>query len=84
MHGSGKAQARIFKSGNSLAVRIPGGIAKQLNLQEGTTMEIDVDDGGMSLRAVRHVPSLDQLIDGITPENVHEEQIPNLVGRERW
>jgi antitoxin MazE len=83
MHGS-KTRARIFKSGNSLAVRIPGGIAKQLNLQEGTTMEIEVDDGRLSLRAVRQVPSLDELIDGITPENVHEEQIPNLTGRERW
>jgi hypothetical protein len=32
----------------------------------------------------KQLPSLDELIDGITPENVHEEQIPNLIGRELW
>lgn len=84
MHGKGNSETRIFKSGNSLAVRIPGVIAKQLNLQEGTPMEIDVDEGRLSLRAVGHAPSLDELIDRITPDNVHEEQIPNLIGRERW
>ena len=84
MHGKSSAETRVFKSGNSLAVRIPGVIAKQLDLQEGTAMEIDLEEGGLSLRPVAAVPSLDELVDKITPENVHEEQLPNLIGRERW
>ena len=42
--------ARVFKSGNSLAVRIPGGIAKQLDIREGIGMEISLDDGRIRKR----------------------------------
>jgi antitoxin MazE len=76
--------ARVFKSGNSLAVRIPGGMAKQLDLHEGTEMNIGIDDGRVWLQPVRCVPSLQELVDSIDPDNVHEEQFPDLTGRERW
>jgi antitoxin MazE len=84
MHGKGERQARVFRSGNSLAIRIPGGMAKQLDLQEGTEMDIEIEDGRLSLRPAGTPPSLDDLVDRITADNVHAEQIPNLVGRERW
>jgi antitoxin component of MazEF toxin-antitoxin module len=83
--GAGVVQnVRIFKSGNSLAIRIPGGIAKQLDLREGTSMEIGIDEDAVRLRRVRTIPTLQELVDSIDPDNVHEEQFPNLVGRERW
>lgn len=65
-------------------MRIPGGMAKQLELQEGTEMEIDIEDGRLTLRPAGMPPCIDELVDRITPENVHEEQIPTLIGRERW
>ena len=47
-------------------------------------MRIEIEDGAVSLRAADAQPSLDELVDNITAENVHEEQISNLIGRERW
>jgi len=29
-------------------------------------------------------PTIRELLDGISAENLHEEQITNFVGRERW
>jgi hypothetical protein len=47
-------------------------------------MEMGVDDGRLWLRRVRGLPTLQELVDSIDPDNVHEEQFPNLIGRERW
>jgi antitoxin MazE len=64
--------ARVFKSGNSLAVRIPNAIAKFCQLEDGALLEIAADS---ELIYLRRTPSktLDQLLDAITPENVHPE-----------
>jgi antitoxin component of MazEF toxin-antitoxin module len=77
-------RVRVFKSGNSLAIRIPGGMAKQLELLEGTTMEIGVDRDQLWLKRVSTLPTLQELVDSIDPEDVHPEQFPGLVGKERW
>jgi len=64
--------ARVFKSGNSLAVRIPNAIAKSCQLEDGSTLEIAVE---RKLIYLRKAPSksLDELLDAITPDNVHPE-----------
>jgi antitoxin component of MazEF toxin-antitoxin module len=36
---------RVFKAGNSLAIRIPSAIAKRIALEDGTPVEMAVDDG---------------------------------------
>jgi antitoxin MazE len=64
--------ARVFKSGNSLAIRIPNAIAKFCELEDGTTLEIAAGQGLIYLRKVPS-KSLEELIDAITPENVHPE-----------
>jgi len=76
-------QARVFKAGNSLAVRIPSAIAKHCGLEDGSALEMAVDEGTISLRRVP-LPSLEELIDAITPENLHAPEFENLTGRERW
>ena len=41
---------------------------------------------GSALRVVRikSEPTLEEMIAQITPENMHEEQMTNFVGREVW
>lgn len=42
--------ASIQRWGNSLAVRIPGPLAKQLKVQAGTAVELRVERGALVLR----------------------------------
>jgi antitoxin component of MazEF toxin-antitoxin module len=74
---------RVFKAGNSLAIRLPGAIAKRLSLRAGAVVEMGADEGTLY---VYKVPSqaLPDLIDRITPENVHAAAFGDLTGSERW
>jgi antitoxin MazE len=75
--------ARVFKAGNSLAIRIPSVIAKRCELEDGVSVEMATDDGVIYLRKA---PSRDlaALLDRITPENVHAAEFEAVKGRERW
>ena len=78
-------KTQIGKWGNSLAVRIPGAYAKDLRLEEGMQLELTVVDGGLLLQPKREALTLEQLVAGITPENVHgETDWGPSVGREVW
>jgi antitoxin MazE len=78
-------QAQIGKWGNSLAVRIPGTYAKDLDLTEGMELDVTVVEGGLLLRPRRQAYTLDELVARITPENVHgETDWGEAVGRESW
>jgi antitoxin MazE len=78
-------QAQIGKWGNSLAVRIPGAYAKDLDLEEGTDLDVSLVEGGILLRPRPKQYSLEELVSRITPENVHEEtNWGQAVGREAW
>lgn len=61
--------------GNSLAVRIPAGLAKELGAIEGLGAEISISDGRLILVPAKNkkVYSLDSLLAGITSENLHPE-----------
>jgi antitoxin MazE len=74
---------RVFKAGNSLAIRIPSAIAKRIALEDGSEVEMAVDDG---MIYVRKSPSraLSDLVDRITPENRHEPIFDDVLGAERW
>ena len=76
-------EARVFKAGNSLAIRIPTAIAKHFDLEDGSAVEIGADH---AMLYIRKAPSseLQKLIDEITPENLHEPIFEKLVGKERW
>ena len=76
-------ETRVFKAGNSLAIRIPSAVAKRISLDDGDTVEMAVDRGVIY---VRKAPSrmLADLIDRITPQNVHEPLFDEPVGAERW
>jgi antitoxin MazE len=76
---------QVGKWGNSLAVRIPGAFAKELQLEEG--MEIDVERvvDGLFLRLKKREYTLDELLKQIKPENLHgETDWGPPVGGETW
>ena len=76
---------QIGKWGNSLAVRIPGAFAKELELEEGMELEIQRVDGGLMLRPRHREVSLEELLAKIKPENLHgETDWGPPVGGEAW
>jgi len=67
-------QTRMQKWGNSLAIRIPKLFATELGLSENTPVELELIDGQVVIRpSPRRVFTLEELLAGITPENLHGE-----------
>ncbi len=78
-------RARAQKWGNSLAVRIPKAIADRAGVHEEDELEIEVEADVIHLKRCRSEPSLNQLLDGISQENLHSElDFGKPEGREAW
>lgn len=78
-------KTQVGKWGNSLAVRIPGTYAKELDLAEGVELEVTPVNGGLLLRRPKREYTLEELLAQITPENLHGETDWGApVGRESW
>ena len=71
--------SQVKKWGNSLAVRLPRELVSSLGLTDGTPVQLEVtEDGELLLRPARSrrrpgAPSLDTLLEGVTPETIHRE-----------
>lgn len=78
--------AHFSKWGNSVALRIPAAFAKELDVSEGKAAEIQVRDGSLVVTPVAGpVYTLDELLDGMTPENMYAEiDTGKPVGNEVW
>ena len=74
------AKAEIAKWGNSLAVRIPKPLAEAAGLSEGDPVLMEASAGQIELRRAERTPTLQELVEQITPDNRYDE-IP--AGRER-
>ncbi|NJM73867.1 MAG: AbrB/MazE/SpoVT family DNA-binding domain-containing protein [Scytonema sp. RU_4_4] len=76
----------VAKWGNSLAIRIPQSLAKEIQVAEGSQVDIDVVNGSLVIQPrKRKQYSLDELVQGITPENRHVEVDSGVaVGNEVW
>lgn len=66
-------KVQVVKWGNSLAVRIPKGIAQEARMKEGDPIVIEAAEGDIRLRRANRVPTLRELVAGITAENRYEE-----------
>jgi antitoxin MazE len=78
-------KAQIVKWGKGLAVRIPKAVAEQARLQEGDAVSFKVLDGHVELRHAERIPTLEELVAQITPENRHGEvDWGPAVGKEIW
>ena len=74
-------QATIQKWGNSLGVRIPSSIAKDLSLKNGSTVEILEEDDRIIIQASTK-KTLKEVLELVTDENIHSEQFHISVGKE--
>lgn len=77
---------KVQKWGNSLALRIPKTFALDANLQNDSLVEISLVKGKIVITPVP-MPnwSLDDLLAGITPDNLHGEvDTGSAVGNEIW
>lgn len=76
----------IRKWGNSLGLRIPKAVAVDVDVREGTAVDLKIEQGRLVLAPVRRVQlSLEELLEEVTPENLHGEvDTGPAVGREVW
>ena len=68
-------QGQIGKWGNSLALRIPSAVAREVAVADGESVDIAVDSGRIVITPIDSAPrySLDELLAGMTKENLHGE-----------
>ena len=79
-------QVQVSRWGNSLAVRIPAAVLAQACVEEGSSLEILVEeDGAIVLVAANKAPTMADLVGAITPENTHTATNWGApVGNEIW
>ena len=64
----------IKKWGNSASVRIPSAIMRAARLDLDAAVDVREEDGRIVIDPIREsAVDLDELLDGITAENVHGE-----------
>ncbi|MBF7047430.1 AbrB/MazE/SpoVT family DNA-binding domain-containing protein, partial [Campylobacter volucris] len=70
------------KWGNSVGLRMPTYILKELNITCGQQVDISVDNGNIIIKPINNY-KLMELINQITPENIHSEiSVGSEVGNE--
>ena len=77
---------KVQKWGNSLALRIPKALAIEANIASGSTVEMSLSNGGLKIKPVEDQEyTLDELLSGITAENIHDEVSTGIPqGKESW
>ena len=76
-------KTNVMQWGNSLAVRIPKSFAQEIHLDSGTQIEMTVK--GESLIIAKPKYNISELIEKITPENLHGEvETGTPLGKELW
>lgn len=78
--------ATVQKWGNSLALRIPSALAKDVHIRQGSVVEVAVEEGKMVVKPKsQRRYSLARLLGEISKRNLHSEQESgDATGREVW
>ena len=66
-------KAQLAKWGNSLAVRIPKAVVEEARMREGDSVVVEALDGRIEVRRGEKIPTLEELVAKITPQNRHKE-----------
>ena len=76
----------VQKWGNSLALRIPNAIAKDIHLHQGSVVEVAAVEGKIVVKPKRQRKyTLSHLLKGVNKNNRHAEQDwGGTAGREVW
>lgn len=79
-------RAVVKKWGNSASVRIPAAIMRAAHMELDEPVDVREESGRIVIEPVRHKEyDLDELVEGITRENLHEEaDFGRPIGKEAW
>lgn len=79
-------KTHVQKWGNSLALRIPKTFALEAGLSENAAVELSLVEGKLVVESIqKRKPTLDELLQGITDENLHGEwDTGSPAGKEIW
>jgi antitoxin MazE len=76
-------RTQIQKWGNSLGLRIPMRFAKQLNLHEGSSVAIEIENDRIIIEPPKY--DLETMLKNITPKNRHHQLLDDdKKGHEEW
>lgn len=76
-------QSHIHQWGNSLGIRIPKKIAKQLHLHSGSAVEIKIEDDRIIIQSPKY--DLERMLKDITLSNQqHQIFDDQQLGSEQW
>ena len=79
-------RTRVQKWGNSLVLRIPKAFAQEVGLEQDGEVDLSIEKGRLVVvPPVAPSYTLDELLAGIRPSNLHEEtDWGPPVGKEIW
>lgn len=79
-------KTRIQKWGNSLALRIPKSFAQETHLEQGTLVEVSMQNGKLLVTPLpQPAITLEALLKDVTSQNLHHEvDTGSAVGGEVW
>ncbi len=72
----------INKWGNSMALRLPKLIVKNLGLEIGKELEIELVDDKIVLKPKKEKMTLEWMCEGMNADDMHQEHFSDTVGRE--
>ena len=76
----------VRRWGNSLALRIPSAYASEIQISEGSEVEVTLRSGTILVRPiVRKHYALNELLKRVTPANRHDSvTAERIAGKEVW
>jgi len=77
-------EAVVRKWGNSLGIRIPSHIIRELSLKDGSYVDINDKGKVITIKPVEK-PKLSEMLAGINEQNIHKEiETGGPAGKEIW
>lgn len=78
-------QSRIQKWGNSLALRIPVSMAREMGLDREALVDLSLEDGKLVVTPVGEAQTLEALLEQVSEGNIHHEVDTGApAGSEAW
>ncbi|MDO8490785.1 MAG: AbrB/MazE/SpoVT family DNA-binding domain-containing protein [Dehalococcoidia bacterium] len=79
-------KTRVAKWGNSLALRIPKSVAREVSLDRDAPVEVLVEDGRLVVVPLTGARvTLESMLKRVTEDNIHHEvDTGSATGRETW
>ena len=77
-------ETKVQKWGNSLGIRIPNFLVKELHLKNASTVDLKREDNKLIITLSKKV-KLKNLMSTINEDNIHKEiETGNTLGNEIW